>query len=59
MRFPQKDEIYKLTHYCDRLALSGVKAAAHLPLVNRPEDDPRLAEALLQVIYPGWKPAKK
>ncbi|MBN1933780.1 MAG: hypothetical protein JW934_03895 [Anaerolineae bacterium] len=43
----------------DQLSLAGVKAGGRLPLVGRPDDDPRLAEALLQIIYPGWKPGKK
>jgi hypothetical protein len=56
---PAQLVLNKMDGIGDRLALSGVKAAARLPLVGRPEDDPRLAEALLQVVYPGWKPAKK
>ena len=43
----------------DKLALSAVKAACKLPHVDRPGDDPRLAEQLLQVIYPGWTPRKR
>lgn len=39
----------------DQLALFGVKAACRLPASGRPLDDPRLAEGLLQVVYPGWK----
>ena len=42
----------------DQIALSAVKAACKLPHVNRADDDPRLAEELLQIIYPGWKPRK-
>ena len=42
----------------DQIALSAVKAACKLPHVNRADDDPRLAEGLLQIIYPGWKPRK-
>jgi MinD-like ATPase involved in chromosome partitioning or flagellar assembly len=40
----------------DKLALGGVQAAARLKHVSRPNQDPRLAESLLQVIYPGWRP---
>jgi MinD-like ATPase involved in chromosome partitioning or flagellar assembly len=43
----------------DKLALSAIKAACKLPHVDRPDDDPRLAEQLLQVIYPGWSPRKR
>jgi MinD-like ATPase involved in chromosome partitioning or flagellar assembly len=42
----------------DQIAFSAIKVACKLPHVTRPEDDPRLAEGLLQVIYPGWKPRK-
>ena len=42
----------------DQLALSAIKAACKLPHVSRPDEDPRLAEELLKVIYPGWKPKK-
>jgi MinD-like ATPase involved in chromosome partitioning or flagellar assembly len=40
----------------DRLALSQLEAAARLPLVPSPDRDRRLAESLLQIIYPGWRP---
>lgn len=40
----------------DQIALSGVKCTCKLPHVSRPDDDPRLAEGLLQAIYPGWQP---
>lgn len=40
----------------DKIALSGVTAEAKLPYVGRPERDPRLAERLLSVVYPGWRP---
>lgn len=40
----------------DKLALSGVEAALKLPHVPNPRQDKRLAEGLLQIIYPGWRP---
>lgn len=40
----------------DKIALSGVTAEVKLPYVGRPERDPRLAERLLSVVYPGWRP---
>jgi MinD-like ATPase involved in chromosome partitioning or flagellar assembly len=50
--------INKVDGLGDQLALSAVKAACKLPRTGRPDEDPRLAEELLQVIYPGWKPKK-
>jgi MinD-like ATPase involved in chromosome partitioning or flagellar assembly len=46
----------------DRLALSGAwrsfgtHAACKLPYTGHPDEDPRLAQELLPVIYPGWQP---
>ena len=42
----------------DQIALSAVKAACKLPHVSRPDEDSRLAEGLLEIIYPGWRPKK-
>ncbi len=44
----------KVSGLGDQVALAGVKACK-LPFVSRPDGDPRLAEGLLQIIYPGWK----
>jgi len=46
----------KMNGVGDRLALSQVEAAARLPFVSRPDQNRRLAESLLQIVYPGWRP---
>lgn len=54
---PVSGVINKMNALGDRLALSHIKMQP-LPLVGRPECDPRLAELLLPMIYPGWKRKK-
>jgi len=39
----------------DRLAMLGMHADAWLPHVSDPARSHRLAEGLLQIIYPGWR----
>ena len=58
-RHPKADVLLnKVDGLGDQLALSAVKAACKLPRAGRPDEDPRLAEGLLEIIYPGWKPKK-
>jgi MinD-like ATPase involved in chromosome partitioning or flagellar assembly len=45
----------KMNGLSDRLALGGLEAAVRLPYVSRPDQDRRLSEPLLQVVYPGWR----
>jgi hypothetical protein len=46
----------KVNGVSDKLALGGVQAAARLPHVSKPDQDRKLAESLLQIVYPGWRP---
>ena len=48
----------KVNGLSDQIALSAIKAACKLSYVNRPDEDSRLAEGLLEIIYPGWKSKK-
>ena len=42
----------KVNGVSDKLALGGVQAAARLPHVSKPDLDRKLAESLLQIVYP-------
>jgi len=46
----------KMNGLSDRLALGGLEAAVRLPYVPRPDQDRRLSEPLLQLVYRGWRP---
>jgi MinD-like ATPase involved in chromosome partitioning or flagellar assembly len=45
----------KMNGLSDKLALGGLEAAVRLPYVSRPDQDRRLSEPLLQLVYPGWR----